>query len=347
METIKLQLNKRLGAMLKEVEQEYNISPEECVLNHLDHYIKTTKDFLVGHRFELQSIVRQKQLEYEQATAALELHNARITNFDHSIEPVVTAEVEKPVIVKPVKPRAVSVSSRTNTTKRTFRFTDDNVKALKDKVNTYYYDNTEPVLAIRFLSKNRKRYYSIHNKQDFIKGALRVMLGGTDEMSVLTARRKARRNIELIANGINPNEGISAGRKKKSVKQLKQLKNETPLEADKDGYVDYKEFVSYKYDDLDILGIALKENNVPVNQCKKKFKNGIFKDIARQALDMWKNDGKTIGQICHLQLMNVGTPDEKPCSIPNMLLSRILKGIWHFGTQEEKDYIFHSKKGDK
>tara|TARA_R100000781_G_scaffold60916_1_gene38920 strand:+ start:1439 stop:2467 length:1029 start_codon:yes stop_codon:yes gene_type:complete len=342
METIKLQLNKRLGAMLKEVEQEYNISPEECVLNHLDHYIKTTKDFLVGHRFELQAIVRQKQLEYEQATAALELHNARITNFDHSIEPVVTAEVEKPVTVK--KPRAVGDTSRTNATKRTFRFTDDSVKALKDKVNTYYYDSTESVLAIRFLSKNKKKYYSIHNKQDFIKGTLRVMLGSTDEMSVQSARRKARKNIDLVASGINPNEGISAGRRKKS---KNQPKNEAPLETDKDGYVDYKEFVSYKYDDLDILGIALKENKVPVNQCKKKFKNSIFKDIARQALDMWKNDGKTIGQICHLQLMNVGTPDEKPCSIPNMLLSRILKGIWHFGTQEEKDFIFHNIKGDK
>jgi hypothetical protein len=53
----------------------------------------------------------------------------------------------------------------------------------------------------------------------------------------------------------------------------------------------------------------------------------------------------TIGQICHKQLMDAGTPQEKPCSVANMLMSRILKAIWHFGTEEERSYIF--KDGGK
>ena len=83
---IKIKLNERLNQMVKEVGEEYQLSPDEIILNTLEHFIKDKKDFLVGRQFELKAIVRQKQLEYEKAEKALELHNATIANFDRQIE---------------------------------------------------------------------------------------------------------------------------------------------------------------------------------------------------------------------------------------------------------------------
>ena len=101
MDIIKLKLNERLTRMVKEVVEQYQLSPDQIILNSLDHFIKDKKDFLVGRQFELQSIVRQKQLEYEKAAKALELHNATIANFDRQIEHSVVEQ--KPIATMPIK----------------------------------------------------------------------------------------------------------------------------------------------------------------------------------------------------------------------------------------------------
>ena len=62
MDIIKIKLNQRLHQMVEEVVEEYQLSPNEIILNTLNHFIKDKKDFLVGRQFELQAIVRQKQL---------------------------------------------------------------------------------------------------------------------------------------------------------------------------------------------------------------------------------------------------------------------------------------------
>ena len=71
MSIIDIKLSGRLEDMIKEVEKEYNLSAGEIIANSLDHFIKDKKDFLVGHRFELEQVVKQKQLEFAQATKAL------------------------------------------------------------------------------------------------------------------------------------------------------------------------------------------------------------------------------------------------------------------------------------
>ncbi len=327
---IKIKLNERLNQMVKEVGEEYQLSPDQIILNTLEHFIKDKKDFLVGRQFELKAIVRQKQLEYEKAEKALELHNATIANFDRQIEPTVV--VEKPrVVVKPTKkPEEKLYIKRGKFGKQMFEFTDENLKTFKDVVSSYYYDSVVPQLQIRFNRNNKKSFYSSHTNQKMQKRNFKCWIGKTEKVDVATARKIAERNEALVRKGIDPNEPQI------DVETGKQI----PLETDSGGMIMWKEFVAYRYTELDIMGIALEDNKVNVEQCKRKFRSGVFSNTAQQAFDMWKNDNMTIGQICHKQLMDAGTPQEKPCSVANMLMSRILKAIWHFGTVEERSYIF-------
>ena len=334
MSIIQLQLNKRLDSMIEEVKKEYNLTANEIILNSLDHFIKDKKDFLVGHKFELEQVVKQKQLEFAQATKALELHNARISNFD--IATNVSHETYQDVVEEPT-----IIKRKTKRSKMSFCFTDANLQSLDNKIDSYYYDTTEPKLCIRFAKNNVKTFYSHHSNKKLTSNAIRVKIGKTHEMTVVAARNVARKNEVTVRGGISPNANKSAGRPKLVAMAVENPT--TPLETDKHGIITWAEFAGYRYNDIDILGIALEDNKVNVNQAKGKFLNGIYANTARQAFDMWKNDDKTIGQICRHQLMEAGTPNEKPCSVANMLLSRILKGIWHFGTLEEKNYIFKTK----
>ena len=327
---IKLQLNERLSQLVKEVGIEYRLSPDQIILNSLDHFIKDKKDFLVGRQFELQAIVRQKQLEYEKSVKALELHNATIANFDRQIEPTVV--VERPaVVVKPVEKKEDKLYiKRGKFGKQQFEFTNENLVTLKDVPQSYYYDTVVPQLQIKFNKNNKKSFYSSHTNQKMQKRNFKCWIGKTEKVDVATARKIAEKNETLVRQGIDPSKSDSEV----------VTANEPPLETDSSGIIMWREFVGYRYSELDIMGIALEDNKVNVNQCKRKFRSGVFSNTAQQAFDMWKNDNMTIGQICHKQLMDAGTPEEKPCSVANMLMSRILKAIWHFGTEEEKSYIF-------
>ena len=329
MDIIKLKLNERLTRMVKEVVEQYQLSPDQIILNSLDHFIKDKKDFLVGRQFELQSIVRQKQLEYEKATKALELHNATIANFDRQIEPSVVEQ--KPIATMPIKKSEEKLYIRRGKFgKQEFEFTDKNLKTLKDVPQSYYYDILVPQLQIKFNKDNKKSFYSSHSNQKMQKGNIKCWIGSTDKVDVATARKIAEKNETLVQQCIDP----------KKVQTDVETDNHIPLETDSSGMIMWGEFVNYRYSELDIMGIALEDNRVNVNQCKRKFRSPVYSNISRQAFDMWKNDNMTIGDICHKQLMDAGTPKEKPCSVANMLMSRILKAIWHFGTDEERSYIF-------
>ena len=329
MDIIKLKLNERLTRMVKEVGEEYQLSPDQIILNTLEHFIKDKKDFLVGRQFELKAIVRQKQLEYEKSVAALELHNATIANFEQQTEPSVVER--KPRATMPIKkPEEKFYIRRGKFGKQEFEFTDKNLKTLKDEAQSYYYDSVVPQLQIKFNRNNKKSFYSSHSNQKMQKGNIKCWIGSTDKVDVTTARKIAEKNETLVQQCIDPNK----------VQTDVETGNHIPLETDSSGMIMWKEFVNYRYSELDIMGIALEDNKVNVEQCKRKFRSGVFSNTAQQAFDMWKNDNMTIGQICHKQLMDAGTPEEKPCSVANMLMSRILKAIWHFGTDEERSYIF-------
>ena len=315
--------------MVKEVGEEYQLSPDQIILNTLEHFIKDKKDFLVGRQFELKAIVRQKQLEYEKAEKALELHNATIANFEQQTEPSVV--VRKPIATMPIKkPEEKLYIKRGKFGKQMFEFTDKNLKTLKDVPQSYYYDTVVPQLQIKFNKNNRKSFYSSHSNQKMQKGNIKCWIGSTEKVDVTTARKISDKNETLVRQGVDPSKSDSEV----------VTANEPPLETDSSGIIMWREFVGYRYSELDIMGIALEDNKVNVKQCKRKFRSGVFSNTAQQAFDMWKNDNMTIGQICHKQLMDAGTPEEKPCSVANMLMSRILKAIWHFGTEEEKSYIY-------
>ena len=182
---IKLQLNERLSQLVKEVGIEYHLSPDQIISNCLDHFIKDKKDFLVGRQFELQAMVRQKQLEYEKAEKALELHNATIANFDRQIEPTVVVE-KPPVVVKPIEKKEDKLYiERGKFGKQQFEFTNENLKTLKDAPQSYYYDTLVPQLQIKFNKHNKKSFYSSHTNQKMQKGNMKCWIGKTELVDVL------------------------------------------------------------------------------------------------------------------------------------------------------------------
>ncbi len=88
---------------------------------------------------------------------------------------------------------------------------------------------------------------------------MKCWIGKTELVDVATARKIADKNESLVGQGIDPTDS----------QPVVQTAKQPPLETDSSGMVIWKEFVGYRYSELDIMGIALEDNKVNVNQCKK------------------------------------------------------------------------------
>jgi|TARA_R100000781_G_C4071032_1_gene124463 hypothetical protein len=103
---------------------------------------------------------------------------------------------------------------------------------------------------------------------------------------------------------------------------------------------------SYRYQDLELLGLALIGTKAIADPMyKKKWKNGFYQAQGMQALDMWRDQEKTIAQICQQQPYISANHDtkEEDLKIPAVqtMVRRIAKTIWKHGTKEEKQLLFY------
>ena len=80
------------------------------------------------------------------------------------------------------------------------------------------------------------------------------------------------------------------------------------------------------------------------NITKAGFKNGFYKLLHSQALEMWRDGEMSLNQIRLKQPTEqknkyTGEKEWQPCGMHNFVI-RILKAIYHFGTLEEKKALF-------
>ena len=123
-----------------------------------------------------------------------------------------------------------------------------------------------------------------------------------------------------------------------------------PIVADEEEVVqeirDWDTFTHYRYDNFDIFANILKgtETISLYNITKAGFKNGFYKLLHSQALEMWRDGEMSLNQIRLKQPTEqknkyTGEKEWQPCGMHNFVI-RILKAIYHFGTLEEKKALF-------
>jgi hypothetical protein len=110
-----------------------------------------------------------------------------------------------------------------------------------------------------------------------------------------------------------------------------------------DEVIDWTRFGSYRYSDLDILGMAIKDYRIlQEDNLRAGFMNGLYASLHNQALGLWSDEEKqlTIRQLVRLQpKVSVRTGEQKTLAIQSMV-RRLFKAIVHFGTAEEKMKLF-------
>jgi len=123
-----------------------------------------------------------------------------------------------------------------------------------------------------------------------------------------------------------------------------------PIVADEEEVVqeirDWDTFTHYRYDNFDIFANILKgtETISLYNITKAGFKNGFYKLLHSQALEMWRDGEMSLNQIRLKQPTEqknkyTGEKEWQPCGMHNFVI-RILKAIHRFGTLEEKKALF-------
>ena len=108
---------------------------------------------------------------------------------------------------------------------------------------------------------------------------------------------------------------------------------------------DWNTFKYYYYNNFDIFAnILCQTETVKLPTIKVGFKNGFFKLLHSQALEMWRDGELSLNKIRLKQPTQykdkyTGEELNKPCGMHNFVI-RMLKAIYHFGTLEEKKALF-------
>ena len=127
-------------------------------------------------------------------------------------------------------------------------------------------------------------------------------------------------------------------------------KKVVPIVADEEEVVqeirDWDTFTHYRYNNFDVFANILKgtETISLYNITKAGFKNGFYKLLHSQALEMWRDGEMSLNQIRLKQPTEqknkyTGEKEWQPCGMHNFVI-RILKAIHRFGTLEEKKALF-------
>lgn len=149
---------------------------------------------------------------------------------------------------------------------------------------------------------------------------------------------------ETQSKGKNPTQ-IAKALANAKVKENKIV----PVKVDEEEYKevrDWNTFSHYRYDQFDIFATILRDTKTVTNYniVKGDFKNGFYKLLHSQALEMWRDGEMSLNQIRLKQPTKqknkyTGEFEWKPCGMHTFVL-RILKAIHRFGTLEEKKAVF-------
>ena len=164
-----------------------------------------------------------------------------------------------------------------------------------------------------------------------------------DLLGMTTQQLKDELEEETFGEGLG-----SVGRRIKEMKTTKKLKKpkaEKPVQMDKTPKVeednaellDFANLRAYTIDDIHILGRLLGNIDPLLNNCMTKFHNALSKETHRQCLDMFR-DGITIAELRQKSFKLHTQYRDDPVTVSyQMLVYRLAKAIYNFGTKAEKE----------
>ena len=222
-------------------------------------------------------------------------------------------------------------------------FTDQGIRMLDGKKDTWVHDTVSKGLAIRF-KKIGKVYYTRAKNSKVGRNTIRVKIGDTDEITLQDARQDHAKNLEYIyTQNKNPNKLFPALKHTRSKKHATAYEP-APVEERKEDARDWKNYRTYTIDDLDTLGKILSNETGIIQNTLTKFKNKLSESLHQQCLDMFR-DGITIYELrkkC-FKLKDTNRQNSQPITY-EMCIYRLAKAIYHFGSLEEKQaFNFRSK----
>ena len=318
---------------LHELHQEFGINKSDILNNFIHYHYKTKDDFMkvlapviktrlqrqIAELEKLEGKVDSIQPVPEQAKKVFVMHN--------HVEP--KQEASKELDVGSIN-NPVSLERSAHKCE----FTEQAVTMVQGEIDSWLHDTKTKGLAIRF-KKHGKAYYTRAKNVAISNSTLRIRIGDTKLMTLDEARQKHAQHLHTIyVKGINPNKIVP--KKSKAEKPVKEDK--TPnIEEDSSELLDFANLKIYTIDDIHILGRLLGNINPLLSNCMTKFHNALSKEAHRQCLDMFR-DGITIAELrqksfkLHTQYRN------DPVTVGyQMLVYRLAKAIYNFGTKEEKE----------
>ena len=318
---------------LHELHHEFGINKSDILNNFIHYHYKTKDDFMkvlapviktrlqrqIAELEKLEGKVDSIQPVPEQAKKVFDMHN--------HVEP--KQEASKELDVGSIN-NPVSLERSAHKCE----FTEQAVTMVQGEIDSWLHDTKTKGLAIRF-KKHGKSYYTRAKNTAISNSTLRIRIGDTKLMTLDEARQKHAQHLHTIyVKGINPNKIVP--KKSKAEKPVKEDK--TPnIEEDSSELLDFANLKIYTIDDIHILGRLLGNINPLLSNCMTKFHNALSKEAHRQCLDMFR-DGITIAELrqksfkLHTQYRN------DPVTVGyQMLVYRLAKAIYNFGTKEEKE----------
>ena len=346
---VTLQVGDTLWEMLAEVHREFGVNKSLLVRNVLEHHVKHKKDLLVGATKEMEARRNELLRQAKELEVAIQETQGQIVHSESILD------VPRETIVIPeVKSSGHAVGLNEESKKIRFR---EKVPLTQDFVNELPFA-TEQVthsdgrvrvkeqwvhcsnnagFSVRQNAESNTYYTRAKNKK-VQENVIKCAIGDTRYMTLEQALKVHTQNMEdIFKRNLNPNS-------------LKAEKNRTRSHVSED---DYKKITSqnwsrydfYRHGDLEIMGIALKGTLVVD---PKVVSQGISKNnkiLTSQALDLWRDrvtdprGDLTIQDLRRLQPHPDGT-----LISPMGMLTRLCKYIWHYGTKEEKEFLFLEDK---
>ena len=317
---------------LHELHTEFGINKSDILNNFIHYHYKTKDDFMKV----LAPVIRTR---LERQIADLKKLEGKVD----SIQPLTEQPKKVYVINNNKQPKRESTWKQGRSIESPVvleksmhkcEFTEQALSMVQGKVGSWLYDTKTKGLAIRFNNYN-KIYYTRARNTSISDVSLKVIIGETDSMTLEEARKIHAKNLHTIYNeGKDPNEIVS---KKSKAEKPVQVDKTPKVEEDSTELLDFANLRAYTIDDIHILGRLLGNIDPLLNNCMTKFNNALSKETHRQCLDMFR-DGITIAELrqksfkLHTQHMN------EPVTVGyQMLVYRLAKAIYNFGTKEEKE----------
>jgi len=318
---------------LHELHTEFGINKSDILNNFIHYHYKTKEDFMkviapiIRTRLERQ-IADLKKLEGKANTIQpVPEQPKKVFVINNHVEPKLEANKELDVgsINNPVSLERSAHKCE---------FTEQAVTMVQGEIDSWLHDTKTKGLAIRF-KKHGKAYYTRAKNTAISNSTLRIRIGDTKLMTLDEAKSIHAQHLHTIYNeGINPNKIVA----KKSKPQKPVQEDKTPkAEEESAELLDFANLKIYTIDDIHILGRLLGNIDPLLNNCMTKFHNPLSQEAHKQCLDMFR-DGITLAQLRQKSFKLSTQYRDDPVTVGyQMLVYRLAKAIYNFGTKAEKE----------